>query len=81
VDAAEAALDAADESAVKPISLTDFRTNPRSYIPNSLDGLKTNRKQQIGAAAMGALVLGCMMMLLLLVASAGGGGAVKKRFR
>jgi hypothetical protein len=81
VDAAEAALDAADESAVKPISLTDFRTNPRSYIPNSLDGLKTNRKQQIGAAAMGALVLGCMMILLLLVASAGGGGAVKKRFR
>jgi hypothetical protein len=81
VDAAEAALDAADESAVKPISLTDFRTNPRSYIPNSLDGLKTNRKQQIGAAAMGALVLGCMMMLLLIVASASGGGSVKKRFR
>jgi hypothetical protein len=81
VDAAEAALDAADESAVKPISLTDFRTNPRSYIPNSLDGLKTNRKQQIGAGAMGALVLGCMMMLLLIVASASGGGSVKKRFR
>jgi hypothetical protein len=81
LDAAEAALDAADESAVKPISLTDFRTNPRSYIPNSLDGLKTNRKQQIGAGAMGALVLGCMMMLLLIVASASGGGSVKKRFR
>jgi len=81
LDAAEAALGAADESAVKPISLTDFRTNPRSYIPNSLDGLKTNRKQQIGAGAMGALVLGCMMMLLLIVASASGGGAVKKRFR
>jgi hypothetical protein len=81
LDAAEAGLDAADESAVKPISLTDFRTNPRSYIPNSLDGLKTNRKQQIGAGAMGALVLGCMMMLLLIVASASGGGSVKKRFR
>ena len=83
LDAAEAALGAADESAVKPISLTDFRTNPKSYIPKSLDGLKNDRKQQIGAAAMGALVLGCMMMLLLLVASAGGGGGgpAKRRFR
>ena len=81
VDAAEAALAAADESAGEPISLTDFRTNPKSYIPKSLDGLKNDRKQQIGAAAMGALVLGCMMMLLLLVASAGGGGPAKRRFR
>ena len=83
VDAAEAALAAADESAGEPISLTDFRTNPKSYIPKSLDGLKNDRKQQIGAGAMGALVLGCMMMLLLIVASAsgGGGGPVKRRFR
>ena len=73
VDAAEAALDAADESAGE--------TGPRAYIPKSLDGLKNDRKQQIGAGAMGALVLGCMMMLLLIVASASGGGAVKKRFR
>jgi len=64
-----------------PISLTDFRTNPRSYIPNSLDGLKTNKKQKIGAGFTGALVLGCMMMLLLIVASASGGGSAKKRFR
>jgi hypothetical protein len=83
VDAAEAALAAADESAGEPISLTDFRTNPKSYIPKSLDGLKNDRKQQIGAGVMGALVLGCMMMLLLLVVSAsgGGGGPVKRRFR
>jgi len=75
VDAAEAALDAADESAGE--------TGPKAYIPKSLDGLKNDRKQQIGAGVMGALVLGCMMMLLLLVASAGGGGGgpVKKRFR
>jgi hypothetical protein len=75
VDAAEAALDAADESAGE--------TGPRAYIPKSLDGLKNDRKQQIGAGAMGALVLGCMMMLLLIVASAsgGGGGPVKRRFR
>jgi hypothetical protein len=83
LDAAEAALAAADEAVGEPISLTDFRTNPKSYIPNSLDGLKTNRKQQIGAGAMGALVIGCMMMLLLIAVSAGGGGpvAVKKRLR
>ena len=77
LDAAEAGLDAVES----PISLTDFRTNPRSYIPNSLDGLKNDRKQQIGAGVMGALVLGCMMMLLLIVASASGGGSAKKRFR
>jgi hypothetical protein len=75
VDAAEAALDAADESAGE--------TGPKAYIPKSLDGLKNDRKQQIGAGVMGALVLGCMMMLLLLVASAGGGGGgpAKRRFR
>jgi len=69
LDAAEASLDAAGE------------TGPGAYIPKSLDGLKNDRKQQIGAGVMGALVLGCMMMLLLIVASASGGGSVKKRFK
>ena len=75
LDAAEAALAAADEAVGE--------TGPKAYIPKSLDGLKNDRKQQIGAGVMGALVLGCMMMLLLIVVSAsgGGGGAVKKRFR
>ena len=75
LDAAEAALDAADESAGE--------TGPKAYIPKSLDGLKNDRKQQIGAGVMGALVLGCMMMLLLIVASAsgGGGGPANRRFR
>jgi hypothetical protein len=75
LDAAEAALTSADESAGE--------TGPKAYIPKSLDGLKNDRKQQIGAGVMGALVLGCMMMLLLLVASAGGGGGgpAKRRFR
>jgi len=75
LDAAEASLDAADDAAGE--------TGPGAYIPKSLDGLKNDRKQQIGAGVMGALVLGCMMMLLLIVASASGGGsvAVKKRFR
>ena len=76
LEAAEAALDAANEAAGE--------TGPKAYIPKSLDGLKNDRKQQIGAGVMGALILGCMMMLLLLVASAGGGGEggpVKRRFR
>ena len=74
LDAARDALDAADEEAEEPPSLTDFRTNPRSYIPKSLDGLKNNKKQQIGGGVTGALVLGCMMLLLLIVARASGGG-------
>ena len=74
--AAEAALEAADEDAEE--------TGLKAYIPKSLDGLKNNQKQQIGAGVAGALILGCMMMLLLLVVGAsggGGGGPVKKRFR
>ena len=73
LDAAEASLDAADDAVGE--------TGPKAYIPKSLDGLKNDRKQQIGAGVMGALVLGCMMMLLLIVASASGGGSAKKRFR
>ena len=83
LDAAREALDAADEEAEEPPSLTDFQNNPKAYIPKSLDGLKNSKKQQIGAGVTGALILGCMMMLLLLVvgASGGGGGPVKRRFR
>ena len=80
LDAAQEALEAAEE----PPSLTDFQNNPKAYIPKSLDGLKINQKQQIGAGVAGALILGCMMMLLLLVAGASGGsggGPVKIRFR
>jgi hypothetical protein len=75
LDAAREALEAADEDAEE--------TGFKAYIPKSLDGLKNNQKQQIGAGVAGALVLGCMMMLLLLVvgASGSGGGPVKRRFR
>jgi hypothetical protein len=75
LDAAREALEAADEDAEE--------TGLKAYIPKSLDGLKNNQKQQIGAGVAGALILGCMMMLLLLVvgASGGGGGPVKRRFR
>lgn len=55
-----------------------------AYIPKSLEGLKTDQKQQIGAGAMGAIVIGCMMMMLLLLMSGGGGGGgapVRRRFR
>ena len=85
LDAAREALDAADEEAEEPPSLTDFKNNPKAYIPKSLDGLKNSKKQQIGAGVTGALVLGCMMLLLLLVVGAsggggGGGGPVARRF-
>ena len=66
LDAAEAALDAADEAAGE--------TGPKAYIPKSLDGLKNNKKQQIGAGAMGAIFMACCMMILLIVVSASGGG-------
>lgn len=72
LDAAEAALDAAGE------------TGPKAYIPKSLDGLKNNRKQQIGAGAMGALVLGCILIIVMIALSASGGGGeggpVARRF-
>lgn len=85
LDAAREALDAADEEAEEPPSLTDFKNNPKAYIPKSLDGLKNNKKQQIGGGVTGAFVLGCMMLLLLLVVGAsggggGGGGPVARRF-
>ena len=70
VDAAEAALDAADESAGE--------TGPKAYIPKSLDGLKNDRKQQIGAGAMGAIFMAFCMMILLIVVSS---GPAKRRFR
>jgi hypothetical protein len=69
LDAAEAALDTAGE------------TGPKAYIPKSLDGLKNNRKQQIGAGAMGALVLGCILIIVMIAVSSSGGGGGKKRFR
>lgn len=72
LDAARDALDAGES----PISFTDFRTNPRSYIPNSLDGLKTNRKQQLGAGGVGGvfMMVCCCFLILLLILSSGGGG-------
>jgi hypothetical protein len=70
VDAAEAALTSADESAGE--------TGPRAYIPKSLDGLKNDRKQQIGAGAMGAIFMAFCMMILLIVVSS---GPAKRRFR
>ena len=77
----DAARDALDEGE-SPISLTDFRTNPRSYIPNSLDGLKTNRKQQLGAGGVGGVfMMMCCCLVVLLLLSSGGGGPVARRFK
>ena len=58
------------------VSLTDFRTNPKSYIPNSIEGLKTSRKQQLGAGGVGGVVMMmCLCMLMLLLLSSGGPAA------
>ena len=62
------------------VSLTDFRTNPKSYIPNSIEGLKTSRKQQLGAGGVGGVVMMmccCCMLMLLLLSS---GGPAARRF-
>ena len=70
-----------DGDTEEPVSLTDFRTNPRSYIPNSLDGLKTNRKQQLGAGGVGGVfMMMCCCLVVLLLLSSGGGGPVARRF-
>jgi len=76
----DAARDALDEGE-SPVSFTDFRTNPRSYIPNSLDGLKTNRKQQLGAGGVGGVfMMMCCCLVVLLLLSSGGGGPAARRF-
>ena len=61
------------------VSLTDFRTNPKSYIPNSIEGLKTSRKQQLGIGGVGGVVMMmcCCMLMLLLLSS---GGPAARRF-
>ena len=78
LDAARDAIDAGES----PVSFTDFRTNPRSYIPNSLDGLKTNRKQQLGAGGVGGVfMMMCLCLVVLLLLSSGGGGPAARRFK
>ena len=58
------------------VSLTDFRTNPKSYIPNSVEGLKTSRKQQLGVGGVVIMMGLCMLMLVLLRS----GGPAARRF-
>ena len=70
-----------DGDTEEPVSFTDFRTNPGSYIPNSLDGLRTNRKQQLGAGGVGGVfMMMCCCLVVLLLLSSGGGGPVARRF-
>ena len=53
-----------------------------AYFPKSFDGLKTDRKQQAGAAGVGGSFMSICMLILLIVVSAGaGGGAGPTRFR
>ena len=62
------------DATMEPPSLTDFKNNPQAYFPQSIEGLKADQRQQIGAGVIGAVALAFMMMMLLLVAGGGGGG-------
>ena len=55
-----------------PISIKDITSNPRSYIPKSLDDLKTNKKAQVGVAGVAGLMMLCLILLLLVMVSGGG---------
>ncbi len=69
---AQEGLDAVEE----PPSLTDFQTNPKAYIPKSLEDLKTNEKKQMGAFSVGMFFMFLCLILLLVV---GSGGTVQGR--
>jgi hypothetical protein len=58
------------------VSVSDFKTNPRSYIPKSLDGLTNDTRQKTGAAVSGTVLMSFMSacLLLVLIMSIGGGG-------
>jgi hypothetical protein len=79
--AAKKALGEAEADVLEPPSLTDFQNNPQAYFPQSIEGLKTDQRQQIGAGVIGAVALAFMMMMLLLVAGSGGGSGAPVRRR
>lgn len=79
--AAKKALREAKADVLEPPSLTDLQNNPQAYFPQSIDGLKTDQRQQIGAGVIGAVALAFMMMMLLLVAGGGGAPVRKRRYR
>ena len=58
------------------VSVSDFKSNPRSYIPKSLDGLKNDTRQKTGAAIGGTVFLSFAgaLLLLVLIMSMGGKG-------
>jgi hypothetical protein len=79
--AAKKALGEAEADVLEPPSLTDFQNNPQAYFPQSIEGLKADQRQQIGAGVIGAVALAFMMMMLLLVAGSGGGSGAPVRRR
>ena len=58
------------------VSVSDFKTNPGSYIPKSLDGLMNDTRQKTGGAIGGTVLLSfaSAFLLLILIMSIGGGG-------
>ena len=61
---------------VPAVSVSDFKTNPGSYIPKSLDGLMNDTRQKTGAAVSGTVLMSFVSacLLLVLIMSIGGGG-------
>lgn len=54
---------------MKIISLSDFKSNPQAYTPQNIEGLKIDRRQQLGTGIVGAVALAFVMILLLLLMS------------
>ena len=63
------------------VSVSDFKSNPRSYIPKSLDGLKNDTRQKTGAAIGGTVFLSFASALLLLVLIMSMGGKGRRSLR
>lgn len=64
-----------------PISIKDITSNPRSYIPKSLDDLKTNKKAQVGVAGVAGLMMLCLILLLLVMIGGTSTHIAPRRFR
>ena len=71
------------DDGVGEASFADFRSNPKAYIPGSLDDIQNDPKKKTGAMGIGGLIVLAMMMMILLVVagSAGGGGGAPVRPR
>jgi hypothetical protein len=67
-----------EEEFIVPKNIHDLKT----FIPRSLDGIKTSRRQQTGTGAIvGVVFISCMCLVLIMMMGGGGNGNVKPRQR